>query len=413
MSMNMHKSLPDTDSAAAFPYGAESTARSGRKRWMIVAGVVLVVVAALVGWRMFGSEPVAAPPVAVPSVTVVVPGTTEVTEMVTAPGSIAARRDDGVGVQGDGGRVTAVLVEPGQRVQRGQVLARIDRSIQTQQANRLAAEIRATEADAALADANLGRAQALVERGFISKADIDQRTASRDGARARVGVARAQLAELNARIAMLDVRSPANGLILARNVETGQVVGPGTAALFRLAENGVLEMRAQVAEQDMARLKPGMSAEVTPVGSTESYRGQIWLLDPVIDAVSRQGIARIALPYSPGLRVGAFARARVQAGTGVRPVLPQSAIQSDARGSFVYVIGADNKVARRDVTVGTVSDQGVSIASGLVGSERVVVSAGAFLRPGETVKPVLEGAAAVGASATAPVSAPVSAPVQG
>ncbi len=392
--MNMHRTLPDPDSAAAFPYEADGTARSSRKRWLIVAGVVLVVVAALVGWRMLSAEPEVAAPVAVPSVTVMVPGTTEVTATVTAPGSIAARRDDGIGVQGDGGRVTSVLVEPGQRVQRGQILARIDRTIQTQQANRLAAEIRAAEADAALAEANLGRAEALVGRGFISKADIDQRTATRDAARARVAVARAQLAELNARIAMLDVRAPADGLILARNVETGQVVGPGTTPLFRLAEQGVLEMRAQVAEQDMARLKPGMSAEVTPVGSTESYRGQIWLLDPVIDAVSRQGIARIALPYSPGLRVGAFAKARVAAGTGVQPVLPQSAIQSDARGSFVYIVGADDKVARRNVTVGTVSDQGVSVASGLVGTEKVVVSAGAFLRPGETIKPVLANATA-------------------
>ena len=92
-------------------------------------------------------------------------------------------------------------------------------------------------------------------------------------------------------------RAPTAGLVLARSVEAGQVVSPGSGALFRIAEGGVLEMRAQVAEQDIARLKPGMPASVTPVGSTTEYHGRIWLIDPVIDATSRQGIARIALAW--------------------------------------------------------------------------------------------------------------------
>jgi RND family efflux transporter MFP subunit len=150
----------------------------------------------------------------------------------------------------------------------------------------------------------------------------------------------------------------------------------------------VLEMRALVAEQDMASLRPGMTASVTPVGSTQTYRGRVWLIDPVIDNSSRQGIARIALPYSPGLRVGAFAKTRITAGETTRPVLPQSAVQADEKGSFVMVVGPDNKVARQAVTVGTVGDQGVAIATGLNGTEKVVVSAAAFLRPGEKIAPV-------------------------
>jgi RND family efflux transporter MFP subunit len=159
--------------------------------------------------------------------------------------------------------------------------------------------------------------------------------------------------------------------------------------LFRIAEGSVLEMRALVAEQDMASLRPGMTAAVTPVGSTQTYQGRVWLIDPVIDNSSRQGIARIALPYSPGLRVGAFAKTRITAGETTRPVLPQSAVQADEKGSFVLVVGADNKVERRSITVGTVGDQGVAIASGLNGTEKVVASAAAFLRPGEKIAPVV------------------------
>ncbi len=388
--MNMYNKLPDPETANSydFPPAAEAGAARG-KRWLLPLLVVLGLLAAGFGlWKAFGPKPVDAPKiVALPQVTVFVPGSTAVADVVTAPGSIAARRDAAVGVQGEGGRVTAVLVEAGQSVVRGQVLVRIDNAVQTQQSIQLAAGVRQAEADARLAQANLSRAEALVSKGFISKADIDQRTATRDSALARVAVAKAQLAENNARIERLNVRAPAAGLVLSRTVETGQVVSP-QAVLFRIAEGGVLEMRAQVAEQDMARLKPGMAASVTPVGSTTEYRGKVWLLDPVIDAVSRQGIARIALNYEPGLRVGAFAKARVESGEAMRPVLPQSAVLADDKGNYVLVVGAENRIERRAITTGTIGDQGVSIASGLNGTERVVLSAGAFLRPGEKIAPV-------------------------
>ncbi len=392
--MNMHNKLPDPAEAAVYPYppadGADREGASALRRYRVPLLVALAVLVIFGLYKAFGPSssdaPVVPPP---PPVTVMVPGTVSVADSVSAPGSIAARRDAAVGVQGEGGRVTAVLVDAGQSVRQGQVLVRVDRGVQIQQAAQLAASVRSAEADAALAESDLARAQALVAKGFISKADIDRRTATRDGARARVAVARAQLAETNARIARLDVVAPASGLVLARNVEVGQVVTPGSQPLFRIAEGGVLEMRAQVAEQDMARLKPGMSASVTPVGSATSYVGKVWLLDPVIDAVSRLGVARIQLAYAPGLRVGAFAKASIAAGEAVRPVLPQSAIQVDEKGNYVYVVGAGSKVERRDVTVGTVGDAGVAIDKGLSGSERVVVSAGAFLRPGERIKPVL------------------------
>lgn len=390
--MNMHNKMPGTESASvyAFPASTDESAEALRPRWIkpLLIGLAIALMA-FIAWKIFGPKPAEVPVVAnIPEVTVMVPGTTIVPQSITANGSIAARRDSAVGVQGEGGRVTAVLVDAGQRVSKGQVLVRIDSSVQVQTSNQLAAALRSAQADARLAVSNLTRAEALVGRGFISKADIDLRIATRDGAAARVGVAEAQLAENNARIARLIVRAPADGLILARSVETGQIISPGVV-LFRLAEGSVLEMRAQVAEQDMAYLRSGMIASVTPVGSKQEYRGKVWLLDPVIDNLSRQGIARIALPYNPGLRVGAFARTRITAGEAVRPVLPQSAVQADDKGSYVLVLGAGNKVERRAITVGVVSDLGVAIASGLNGTEKVVVSAAAFLRAGEKITPVL------------------------
>jgi HlyD family secretion protein len=400
MAMNAHNNIPPTADAEVFPFspGGETAVPVRRgNRWLKPALIALAVaLAGVAAWQAF--KPAAAPPAStasnLPEVTVLVPGSTMVADTVTAPGSIAAKRDAAVGVQGEGGRVVRVLVEPGQRVSAGQVLAQIDRQVQVQEVAQLQASVRQAEADARLAEANLARAESLVAKGFISRADIDQRIATRDGALARVGVARAQLGAARERNERLDVRAPAAGLILSRSVETGQVVGPGSGALFRLAEGGRLEMRAQMAEQDISRLKPGMLADVTPVGATTSFQGRVWLIDPVIDTATRLGIARIEMDYAPGLRVGAFARARINAGQTSRPQLPQSAVLADVDGNYVYVLGKDNQVERRNITVGTVSDAGVGIASGLNGTEQVVASAGAFLKPGDKVRPVRTAPAA-------------------
>ncbi|WP_310498914.1 efflux RND transporter periplasmic adaptor subunit [Sandarakinorhabdus sp.] len=389
--MNVHNALPDTAGARPYKFETRGEGDSPPRRWLRPALIALGMLAALfIAWKIFApGPPVEAPVNTLPQVTVIVPASSPVVENLSAPGSIAARRDAGVGVQGEGGRVLRVLVEPGQIVSQGQVLAVIDKGVQEQQALQLAASVRQAQADARLAEANLARSEALVSRGFVSRADIDTRTAARDSAIARVGVVRAQLAETRARMDRLDVRAPASGLVLSRSVEAGQVVGGGSGTLFRIAEGGVLEMRAQVAEQDMAQLKPGMSVRVTPVGSQVSYPGKLWLLDPVIDPISRQGIARIQLNYAPGLRVGAFARAEIAAAAVSRPMLPQSAVLADATGNYVLVLGADNKVERRPVVIGTVSDGGVGISRGLNGTEKVVASAGAFLKPGDKIAPVI------------------------
>ena len=128
---------------------------------------------------------------------------------------------------------------------------------------------------------------------------------------------------------------------------------------------------------------------VTPVGLGQSFTGQIWQVDPTIDPQTRQGTARIALAYAPGLRPGGFASAVINSGTVVAPMLPESAIMSDDKGNYVYIVGKDDKVVRRAVTTGLVTDKGIAITSGLTGQERVVLRAGGFLNPGDKVKPQL------------------------
>jgi RND family efflux transporter MFP subunit len=306
---------------------------------------------------------------------------------VTASGPLAAKRDQPIGIAGSGGRVIRVLVDAGNWVRAGQVLAVVDRSVQAEQAAQLAAQVDAARANAALAQANYERAIALQGRGFVSKAEIDSKKATRDAANAQVRVAQAQLGATRAEIGRLNVVAPVAGLVLARNVEVGQIVGSGSGPLFRLAEGGQMEMQAQLAQQDLSLVHVGMPAQITPVGSDRSFSGTVWQVAPAIDPQSRLGSVRIAVPYDPVIRPGGYAEARISSGTTLAPLLPQSAVLSDDRGNYVYIINAKNVVERRDIKIGTVNDSGVTIAQGISGNEAVVLSAGPFLNPGQKVNP--------------------------
>ncbi|MDQ3139976.1 MAG: biotin/lipoyl-binding protein, partial [Pseudomonadota bacterium] len=200
--------------------------RSTRRRNLIIAAIAIVaiLVAAffLFGSGSSGGKTAGAagagaaggkPGGQIPSVTVIVPGESDVARTVTASGALAARRDQPVGVSGEGGRVAQVYVDAGSWVRQGQVLASIDRAVQGQEAAQLGAQIQVARADAALAQNELERSQSLVGRGFVSKADLDRKRAARDAASARVRVAQAQLGAAQARIGRLDVRAPTAGLI--------------------------------------------------------------------------------------------------------------------------------------------------------------------------------------------------------
>ncbi|QIK79964.1 efflux RND transporter periplasmic adaptor subunit [Sphingomonas piscis] len=373
---------------------------SRRKRVIIIAvAAAAILIAALLAFTMGKGKDAdgAGGPAAagkggpgggqIPTVSVIVPGRSQVARTVTASGALAARRDQPIGIAGQGGRVTRVLVDAGTWVRQGQVLATVDRSVQAQQAAQLAAQVESARANAVLAQANYERAVSLQGRGFVSKAEIDSKRATRDAANAQVRVAQAQLGATRAQIGQLNVVAPTAGLILARSVEVGQIVSPGSGALFRLALGGEMEMRAQLSQQDLAFVRTGMAASVTPIGLGRSFSGSVWQVAPVIDPQSRQGEVRIAVPYDPALRPGGFAEAKIGAGGSTAPVLPQSAVLADDKGNYVYIVNGKNEVERRNVKIGNVDENGVTIADGISGQEAIVLSAGPFLNPGQKVSP--------------------------
>jgi HlyD family secretion protein len=357
----------------------------------LVIGALAVLVAVL-GWRLTQALVVKHVPNkdSIPTVSVTEVGVSTVPTTVSIIGTIAARYDMPIGVEGDAGRIAAIYVEAGDHVKRGQVLARLNVSVLEPQVANLEAALEQARAEAELAEAESRRAQAVGASGALSAEETQRRKSAAVTAGAKVKVAAAQLAEAQARLARASVRAPAGGIILTRNVEVGQTTTPGGEALFRLSEGGEVELRGQVAEQDLSLLKVGQAVNVRLTGTSRVYPGHVRLLGAVIDPQTRLGMVRVTLTPDPNLRPGAFARAEVTVSNADRAVLPQTAVLTDDKGSYVLIVNAQHKIERRAVRVSGMVQNGVTISEGITGKEQVVATAGAFLQEGELVNPVLK-----------------------
>lgn len=361
-----------------------------RRKWIIRGGALALALAIAVAlWVSHHSKPALtalADKTAAPLISVLTPGVKAVTSSVTFSGGIAARYDMPIGNDGDTGRVVAVYVEAGDHVRRGQILAKLDDSVVIPQVNRLAASLEQARAQAELSQAEYKRALGVAAAGALSAEDIEKRRATAVTDAANVKVAAAQLAESEARRRRTRITAPIDGVVLTRKAEVGQIANPGGEALFRVASGGEVEMRGQLAEQDLAQVTVGDPATVYLTGLPRAFSGRVRLLGAIIDPQTRLGEIRIALLPDPALRPGAFARGAVIIGNAQRPVVPQTAVLADTAGSYVFIVNAQGNAERRAVRVADTGDDGIVIGSGLTGSERVVTTAGGFLRDGEPVQ---------------------------
>jgi HlyD family secretion protein len=377
---------------------ADAVDAGGARRKWIVRGVAFAVALAVAValWVSHHSKPALtslADKTQAPVISVMTPALKAVTSNVTFSGGIAARYDMPIGNDGDTGRVTAVYVEAGDHVRRGQILAKLDDSVVIPQVNRLAASLEQARAQAELSQAEYKRALGVAAAGALSAEDIEKRRATAVTDAANVKVAAAQLAESEARLKRTRITAPIDGVVLTRKAEVGQIANPGGEALFRVASGGEVEMRGQLAEQDLAQVKVGDAATVYLTGLPRAFPGRVRLLGAIIDPATRLGEIRIALLPDPALRPGAFARGSVTVGKAQRPVVPQTAVLADTAGSYVFIVNGQGKAERRPVGVADTGSDGIVIGSGLTGSERVVTTAGGFLRDGEPVQVASAGAA--------------------
>ncbi len=339
-------------------------------------------------------------------------------------GTLVAREEALVAARIDGLAIVEVDAEDGDAVAAGQVLARLDRS-------QLDALIAQNDAATARADAAIAQAQSQIEQfqaqlawanddfqrasklggqnvaaATIEQRQIALRTAGAQLAAARNGLALAQAdrksregerRELMVRIARTEVKAPVAGLVSRRTARLGAAVASAGEPLFRIIEDGAIDLEADVPEQSLARLAVGMPAKLRLPGETGEIDGVVRLVSEEVDKASRTGKVRIALGPGARARVGSFASGEIEIGRGQGVGVPASAVERDGEGARLLVV-RDGVVEQRRVEVGIAEGDALEIASGLAPGESVVARAAAFLRAGDRVRAALAAAASPGAA---------------
>lgn len=320
------------------------------------------------------------------TVTTVVPQRIDWPQRLSAAGNIAAWQEVVIGSELAGLRLVEVVAQVGDRVRRGQLLARLS----TDMINAELAQTRAglAEAQALLAEAqaNADRARELQPSGMISSQQAQQAITAEQAARARLASLQARLQADELRLTQTRIVAPDDGVISARVATEGAMAQPGQE-LFRLIRRGRLEWRAEVAAADLARLEPGTPAAVrTPSGVT--LEGTVRQVAPTVDTQTRNGLVYVDLARPGDAKPGMFVRGEFSFGRSPALTLPQTAVLLRDGHAVVLRVGADQRVQMAKVQTGRRQGDRVEVLEGLPGDARVVASGGAFLADGDLVKVV-------------------------
>lgn len=303
---------------------------------------------------------------------------------VSATGTVAAWQEVTVTAETSGLAIVDVLVEEGDGVGKGQLLARLNDALLSTQIAQQKAVLREAQATAEKADAANRRAQTLIGKNAVSKETAENAQADLDSADAQVAQAQAALDELNVQLSRTEIIAPVAGYVSERPVALGTVVQTGTE-LFHIVRDGRLEVAAEVPEQYLSEITPGLRADVTNAAG-EVVKATVRSVAAAVDDDTRLGTVYIALPETSSLRPGMFARVTISVSSEIVLSIPQSALVWHGGDPKVFVLGDREIVAIRAVETGARSNGEVAITSGLVAGERIVTSGAGFLNDGNTVR---------------------------
>ena len=346
-----------------------------------------------------------------------------ITETLAVAGSLVAREEIVVGAEVDGLRIVEISADVGDRVEQGQVLARLDAAmLRTQLAQstsmiaiaeasiaQVKASIAETQANEAEAADALKRTQTLGATGTTSPVQLLARetqakvaAAKATAAEANLRIAKAQQAfaeaqrsEVDLKIARAELKAPAAGTISHRAARLGAVASMAGEPLFRLVRNSEIEFDAEVPETVLPQIVPGQKVEVWLSGVSEAIGGYVRLVDPTVDKTNRLGRVAVALSHHPAMKAGIFARGNITLGRRQAVTVPLSAVLFGKDGPYVQ-LATNNVVEIRNVETGFKRGTRVEIVNGLTEGQEVVVRAAAFARPGERIMPVRNDAKAAG-----------------
>jgi HlyD family secretion protein len=370
---------------------------------LLTASVLAVAILSLVSTRTQAADApkATAAPKATLSVSLVQAKSSQLPVKLSANGGVAAWQEASLGSEASGLRVAELHVGVGDSVKRGQLLASFAAESVQADVALARASLNEAQANAAEALANGDRARAVQGTGAISAQQINQYLTQEATAKARVESAKAQLDAQLLRLKQTQLFAPDIGIISARSASVGAVVGAGTE-MFKLIRQGRLEWRGEVTSAEFSRIRTGMLVMVTSPGGVQA-KGKVRMLAPTVDAATRNGLVYVDLigASAPGQSLGAafkpgmYARGEFELGSTGAFTVPQSAVVVRDGFSYVYRVGADNKVSQLKVQTGRVVGDQIEIQSGVKTDDKLVASGGSFLSEGDTVKVV---------SASAPVA---------
>lgn len=320
------------------------------------------------------------------------------------PGEVRAREEAALSFR-VGGKLVRRLVDVGDRVQRGQLLAELDPGDLQLHAQAAQAQLAAAEAELVRAAADKARYEQLAAGQLVSRSALQAQEAMHAAAAGQARAARASLEVARNQAGYALLRAPADGVIALRQAEAGQVVGAGQA-IFGLAGDGAREVAIALPEARIDEFSVGQRAAVELWSALgKQLPAHVREIAPAADPQTRTYAARVALDGAGDAELGQSARVYFQPANGKGALtVPLAAVQraEKGEGAGVWVVDPDTRKLRfAPVVLGPFGEDRVPVLSGLQAGDWIVVAGGHLLREGEPVvavdrdnKPVFEAAAA-------------------
>lgn len=361
------------------------------RKFRLDPGTAIVLVGlGLIAWiawpnRHAGAATTAAPaqPASALTVSLAHPETRLWPQTVQATGSIAAWQEIIVAPETGGYRIAELMVDVGDHVKRGQLLARLADDSLKADLRKQQATVAQARANLEQATSNLQRAKTIESSGALSAQKLEEYRISEATSRASLDAAQADLDSTRLKLSQTRIVAVDDGIVTAKTGVLGNVVSAGTE-LYRLIRQGKVEWRPELDSRQLATIRPGQTARVTLPGG-QQVTGAVRLVGPALSTSTGRATVYVSLPTDSPARAGMFASGSLALDTKPALTLPQSAIVMRDGRAYVYVLGAGDKVNSHPVTTGRRQGDRVEVLTALPPQASIVASGGAFLSEGAQV----------------------------
>ena len=279
------------------------------------------------------------------------------------------------------GELQDLLVREGDYVKAGQVIARVDNTEYQARLRQAQQQAQSTKAQVDIAQRTYDDNRSLVEKGFISKAALDNSASNLAALTASYQAAQAGVEVLQKSLDDSVMRAPLSGQVSQRLAQNGERVAID-AKVGEIVDLAQLEMEASLSAEDAARVRLGQVAQVSIDGSTDTVAAKVLRVNPIATAGSRAVVVYLGLAPHAQLRQGLFLQGRLSTGSRTGPSLPLSAVRTDKPVTYVQIV-LNGKVEHQPVVTGFIGDyQGQTMVEviGLpVGTRALLGSVGALL----------------------------------